>query len=523
MKGKNPFGFGRRKAGESPADERAGDDATDPMMRAPEAEGSQNSEGEILLSTTAGRIENRGGRTIWIAGNLPGDTLSLLEERLAGIAAAALPVEEYTEIGGAFAVAMPGLTPLGEYLRECTPRPAEAFQAAVDLLALLAELADAGLAPASIKADSLFCAVESFGATGALTSFRIKFAAFHELVKIENPDGAFSLVKDALELAASMLDCDSGAPWQNEAATRIGGVFETLSEAGAGINAKIALQYLLDNLGAPSATFATDVGKMRTGNEDCAAVSLSNAARPLSCSVIAFVADGMGGHAAGEIASRIAASAVFETLTDWRKSAALGDAQVFGHLERTFRRAGEEIAHETALNPSRRGMGTTLTGILASSPHPAAAPAAKSVRGFEGARVWGANLGDSRTYIACSGGMVRLSRDHSEVQRMLDAGEIGEDEAFAHPMKNIITKCLGGAGTFADSPDVYSLFAGPGDLLLLASDGLSDMLRDEEIFETLAAAMDDAPLSLEYAAKRLIEAANEKGGKDNITVALVLF
>lgn len=522
MKGKNPLGFGKRKAGDDAAGARAVEDATDPMMRAPGGGDAPSSEGEILLSTTAGRVERRGGRTFWIAGNLPGEKISSLEEKLAGISAAALPVEEYTSIGGAFAVAMPNLTPLGDCLRERTPRPAEAFQAAVDLLALVAELGDAGLAPASIKVDSLFCTAENLGATGALDSFRIKYAAFHELVKIENPDGAHSLVKDALEVASAMLDSGCGAPWQNEAAARISGLFRTLAEAGAGINAKIALQFLMDNLGVPFAAFATDVGKMRTGNEDCGVVSLSNAARPLSCSLIAFVADGMGGHAAGEIASRIASSAVLETLTDWRKSAAHGDAQVFGHLERTFRRANEEIAHETALNPSRRGMGTTLTGILASSPHPAPTPAAKSVRGFEAARVWGANLGDSRTYLACDGGMVRLSRDHSEVQRMLDAGEIGEHEAFAHPMKNIITKCLGGAGAFADSPDMYAMFAGPGDLFLLASDGLSDMLRDAEIYGILASSF-DAGASLEIAAANLIGAANDAGGKDNITVALVYF
>ena len=526
MKGKNPFKFGKRKSesGGEPPQLGAENDATDPMMRTPTSEPEDNPEIRVLLSTTAGRVESRGengGRTVWIAGNMDENALEAVKSELADVRTEAISVEEYTEIDGKFAVAMPPLTPLREFLETHSLRPAEAFQLAIDLIAAIAALREAGLAPASLGAEGLFCRACAYGVGGGLPSFRVKLAAFHEFVIADDADES-ALVNGALELGISLLGSDFAAPWHKSAAKRARKLLDDLKDSGDAETAERALQRILEGLSQPQAALASDVGRVRSGNEDSGIVQVTIAARPLANSVVAFVADGMGGHAAGEIASRIASSAAEQTLADWRKSAALGDEQVFGHIARAYRRANEEITYETALNPSRVGMGTTLTGLLALSPSPAPAPGAKIAVQFEAARVWAANLGDSRTSAACGNRLTRLSRDHSEVQRMLDAGEIGEDEAFAHPLKNIISKCLGGAQFGGEEPDVCALPAGPGDLFVIASDGLSDMLRDEEIYGILAGSFGGGG-SLETAAGALIDAANEAGGKDNITVALVYF
>lgn len=520
MTGKNPFGIGRRKPQAEPA---AQGDATDPMMRGQSPPKEPDELKSALLSTTAGRVENlEGGKTVWIAGNLSATTLDAIKSQIADVETAMLSIEEYTEIDGNFAVVMPQLLPLGEFLSGHALRPGEAFQVAVDLASGIAALQNAGLAPASLSPDRLFCEHVMLGIKKNLQSFRVKFAAFHELVPFGEIQET-AVLREALETGRFLLDAKFSAPWHEAAAVHLRETLEKLIECKNGLTAGIALQYLLESLRAPAAVLSTDTGLVRTGNEDCGVLSLTQAIKPLASSVVAFVADGMGGHAAGEIASRIAASAVEGTLADWRKTAAHGDAQLFGHIERTFRRANEEIVHETALNPSRSGMGTTLTGLLLLSPSPAPAATAKAATGFEAARVWIANLGDSRTCIACADGLVRVSRDHSEVQRMVDAGEIDEDEAFSHPLKNIISKCLGGGSAiFADSPDVCAMHAGPGDLFIIASDGLTDMLRDAEIYGILASSFATGA-SLEIAAANLIEAANGAGGKDNITVALVYF
>jgi protein phosphatase len=130
------------------------------------------------------------------------------------------------------------------------------------------------------------------------------------------------------------------------------------------------------------------------------------------------------------------------------------------------------------------------------------------------------NVGDSRVYLYSCGRLLRLTRDHSLVQELVDSGEITAEEAFDHPRKNVISRCLGG-GSIGSEPDVASYDPGPGELLLIASDGLGDMLRDHEIEalvrEQVAAA---GPAGL---AQALVDAANAAGGKDNVTVVAAVW
>ncbi|HES58670.1 MAG TPA: serine/threonine-protein phosphatase, partial [Firmicutes bacterium] len=128
-------------------------------------------------------------------------------------------------------------------------------------------------------------------------------------------------------------------------------------------------------------------------------------------------------------------------------------------------------------------------------------------------------VGDSRAYLIGPCGMLPLTRDHSYVQDLIESGSISAEEARTHQMKNVITRCLGGAGN-SGAPDVFPFSPGPGEAILLCSDGLTDALDDAQIWQVL---MDNSEHSLDNAVKALVRAANEAGGPDNITVVLVEF
>lgn len=230
----------------------------------------------------------------------------------------------------------------------------------------------------------------------------------------------------------------------------------------------------------------SDVGQVRTENEDSVYSSVESG--------VFVVADGMGGHAAGEVASAIAS----ETIGD---SACRECETLEGMAEQlvgAFLAAGREIERQADEDPARSGMGTTATVLRLRR---------------EGSFVI-AHIGDSRAYRMRDGRLERVTRDHSWVQEQVDRGLISPEQAVGHPQSNIITRALGTDPS--PTPDLYRGDLRAGDLFLLATDGLTDMISEERIAEVLGA---DAPL--DERAGALVGAANEAGGIDNVTVLLV--
>src|SRR5262245_58012493 len=222
----------------------------------------------------------------------------------------------------------------------------------------------------------------------------------------------------------------------------------------------------------------TDVGRQRSANEDAFVV-----APPFFA-----VADGMGGAKAGEVASQLAADA----FSGEGESGEAPEEQ----LSRILREANRRIYEIAATDESRRGMGTTLT-------------AAK----VHDSQVSLGHVGDSRAYLMRDGNLEQLTRDHSLVAELERSGQLTPEAAEHHPQRSIITRALG------PEPDVdvdtYTLTGRDGDVFLLCSDGLTGMLSDADV----AAIMRGAD-SLDAAAEELVHAANQSGGKDNITVVL---
>jgi protein phosphatase len=224
----------------------------------------------------------------------------------------------------------------------------------------------------------------------------------------------------------------------------------------------------------------SDTGRKRRQNEDA-----------YVCEPPLFaIADGMGGAQAGEVASRLAAAAFEE-----------GAAAIHGEegVASVVRAANARIFERAVHDPTVAGMGTTATVAVVDG-------AASTVTL--------AHVGDSRAYLYRQGALEQLTTDHSLVGELVRSGRLTEDEAAVHPHRSVITRAL---GTDADvEVDTLTLRAVPGDLVLLCSDGLSAMVRDEEIARVLSVT-DGAPAE---AAEALVAAANAAGGEDNVTVVL---
>jgi PPM family protein phosphatase len=225
-------------------------------------------------------------------------------------------------------------------------------------------------------------------------------------------------------------------------------------------------------------TGRTDVGRQRTANEDSLVV------RP----PMFAVADGMGGAKAGEVASALAVEAV--------KTARDSDEPVEEQLAAIVRSANRRIYDLAVADESRRGMGTTLTLVK-----------------VHDEEVSIAHVGDSRAYRMRDSELSQLTRDHSLVAELERSGQITAEAAEHHPQRSIITRALG------PEPDVevdtYTLSGRDGDLFLICSDGLTSMISDDEVTSILRSSV-----SLDDAAEALVLAANQSGGKDNITVIL---
>lgn len=237
------------------------------------------------------------------------------------------------------------------------------------------------------------------------------------------------------------------------------------------------------------------MGRVRTRNED--------SFRVLPADTLAVVADGMGGHPGGDVASRIAAEAASESLRAHRGGeGASPDANLEGELGETMARcvldAHRAVRREGSERPELEGMGTTLTALLVD------APAGRWAVG---------HAGDSRAYLLRARRLEQLTRDDTWVQAQVEAGRITAEEARHHPASHVLRQCLG----LADPPEPrrYGGELRTGDRFLLCSDGLTDMLADDEILRLLQERDDP-----EEAAGALVEAALERGGVDNVTVVV---
>lgn len=228
----------------------------------------------------------------------------------------------------------------------------------------------------------------------------------------------------------------------------------------------------------------THPGRVRTRNEDSLMVLEG---------VVYAVADGMGGHAAGEAASRIAVDRLSEL-------GALG-ALAPSDIATAICEANELILTSTVEHPERRGMGTTVTGI--------------AIVQVGGAAHWAVfNVGDSRVYRFADDNLVQVTTDHSEVEELVAAGLITSEQARLHPDRNVITRSLGTDP--APKPDLWVFPPRPVESFLICSDGLTGELDDDEIARVLREHPDAST-----AARGLVQAAVDAGGRDNITVVVV--
>jgi protein phosphatase len=221
---------------------------------------------------------------------------------------------------------------------------------------------------------------------------------------------------------------------------------------------------------------ATDAGRKRRHNEDA-----------YVCEPPLFaIADGMGGARAGEVASRLAAAALLSG-----DAAGSGTERVLALIQEANRSVYERSSQDAEV----AGMGTTITVAL-----------------VENASVTFGHVGDSRAYLLRDGSLEQLTDDHSLVAELVRGGKLSVEEAEHHPQRSVITRAL---GTDPDvDVDTFTVEAHAGDVYVLCSDGLTDMVADEEIGEVLSTRRD----SLDDAAKELVRRANKAGGQDNITV-----
>jgi protein phosphatase len=221
----------------------------------------------------------------------------------------------------------------------------------------------------------------------------------------------------------------------------------------------------------------TDTGRKRRRNEDAF----------VSEPPLFAIADGMGGAQAGEVASRLAAAAVRERVPD----ALAGEDRIFDLIQEANRR----VYDRSSTDPNTSGMGTTMTVALVE----------------DGSVAFG-HVGDSRAYLIRDGQMEQLTEDHSLVNELMKSGKLSPEEAEIHPQRSVITRAV---GTDPDvDVDTFTVAAQTGDLFLLCSDGLTDVVAEEEILELVERNRED----IDRALRALVKEANRGGGEDNITV-----
>jgi serine/threonine protein phosphatase PrpC len=228
-------------------------------------------------------------------------------------------------------------------------------------------------------------------------------------------------------------------------------------------------------------------GLVREQNEDQFVIDQS-----IGCYLIA---DGMGGHQAGEVASRIATNTISSNIARLNKRARSGPAKI---LESAIMAAHQAIRKESRRTISHQGMGSTV--VIAWLP-------------TLGNELWLANVGDSRAYLQHETAIICLTEDHTIYNQARRAGLLGPDPS-THPPRSMLSQALGASDVIA--PDITRIDIQAGDILLLCSDGLTDMLKDEQILSLLLSGG-----ALEELCQKLIQAALDNGGKDNVSVVLL--
>jgi PPM family protein phosphatase len=237
----------------------------------------------------------------------------------------------------------------------------------------------------------------------------------------------------------------------------------------------------------------TDLGNVRTNNEDAGSffkVADENTIREKG--YLLLVADGMGGHNAGEVASKMAVEIIHE---EYFKPN--GDSNKEKLLSKAFNTANKKIFDMASANQSYKGMGTTCTALV-----------------VVGQSIYYAHAGDSRAYLYKNKSITRLTEDHTYVQQLVKNGDITAAEADTHPQRNVLTNAMGTKPTLRVDTGKAAATFDENDRLLLCSDGLYDYLNDDELATALRYE------SLQDAADYLVNEAKRRGGKDNITVVL---
>ena len=239
---------------------------------------------------------------------------------------------------------------------------------------------------------------------------------------------------------------------------------------------------------------STDIGKVRDHNEDDY-VALGGKESPPGVDALLVVADGMGGHAAGEVASKMTVEGIVQSLNDQGKESSKLEGNAFGvFLGKVLEDVNQDV-WQAAQEDDKRGMGTTCT-----------------LAAIRGDQLFLAHIGDSRAYLLRDGELHQISKDHSWVEDAVDQGVITREEARTPPNRNVITRAIG----LEQQPqiDTSAMALADGDLLLLCSDGLNSMIPDEDIHRILAGS------GQEEVCQALIDAANDQGGHDNTTVVI---
>nr|MDH3154639.1 Stp1/IreP family PP2C-type Ser/Thr phosphatase [Bacillus licheniformis] len=235
----------------------------------------------------------------------------------------------------------------------------------------------------------------------------------------------------------------------------------------------------------------TDRGKIRQHNEDDAGIFTEK-----NGLVLAVVCDGMGGHLAGDVASRIAVSALRDIWEETEEVPA-SPAESEAWLKEQISAVNQKLFDHSRAHEECQGMGTTVVCAL-----------------YTGKTLTVAHIGDSRRYLLQGGSFIQLTEDHSLVNELVRTGGISKEDAEHHPRKNVLTKALG------TDPEVkveaHTFEIEPGDQVLLCSDGLTNKVDDETLKDMLTTLS-----SAEEKADQLVQLANDNGGEDNITVALL--
>ena len=237
----------------------------------------------------------------------------------------------------------------------------------------------------------------------------------------------------------------------------------------------------------------SDVGCIRELNEDCYCIcGFGDNSERGFC----ILADGMGGHNAGEVASQNAVKLIAEEMNRLLES---GEKEIPGQLSRAVSAANTGVYTMASENPIHRGMGTTVVTAF-----------------IDDGTAYVANVGDSRAYAVRDHEIVQITTDHSVVSELVMRGTITKEEARLHPQKNIITRAVGTDKSVRT--DIFEYNYSPGDVMIICSDGLSTMLDDNRILEIIK-----SKKTSEDTVNSLIAAAKDEGGLDNITVICIRF